>query len=734
MLKTPFLGTFHVRLLLLVLFVLLPALGLVLHTNFQQRRAGVAQIKETALQAARLGAAKQEGTVKSVRQLMIAVAQLPQFLGNAQQLYDSHFANLLKLHPEYADYGLLEPSGQLFASAGGRPDILDYSGEGFFQHTLTNRSMGIGLLSTSLGRTNSQNLYFAYPILSAEGQVLRILFAALRQEVIRENATLASLPPGSTLSVSDRAGTEIVRFPEDTTPGQLLGDPDLLQSTVTRGESVFEKLGHDGEPMLYAVVPIAGPRIPGLFARVGVPRSIAYASANELLLQNLFWLGVVTVVVFTLARLYSQKVILTPLTGLMQAAERITAGDLDARTGLTPDQSQLGHFVQTFDRMAETLQKRQTEILQAESKFRILVEQSIVGIYIIQDDSFAYVNPKLAEIVGCQPEEVVHHEVLPFIAPDDRPLVHENIQKRLRGQVDSLRYILRLLRKDGQVLTVEVHGARTDYNGKPAIIGMLLDISARLAAEEQVRQLNRELEARVIERTAQLEAANKELEAFSYSVSHDLRAPLRHVDGFADLLSKHTATTLDDQGKRLLKTISDSAKRMGTLIDDLLLFSRMGRTELRQGEVDMDQLVRDVLRSQEQDTQNRRIEWQIAPLPKITGDMAMLCQVMINLVSNALKYSRTRDPARIEIGTVAGSADETVFFVRDNGVGFDMAYAHKLFGVFQRLHSSKDFEGTGIGLANVRRIIYRHGGKTWAESKEGAGATFYFSLPSLKKD
>lgn len=228
---------------------------------------------------------------------------------------------------------------------------------------------------------------------------------------------------------------------------------------------------------------------------------------------------------------------------------------------------------------------------------------------------------------------------------------------------------------------------------------------------------------------AQLEAANSELEAFSYSVSHDLRAPIRHIDGFVDLLQKYAGSALDDKSKRYVTTISQSAKQMGRLIDDLLVFSRMGRSEIRRGTVNLDHMVKDVIEELHPDLQGRQIAWSVSPLPDVEGDAAMLRQVFANLIGNAVKYTGPRTQARIEIGVQDGHPNETVIFVRDNGVGFDMQYAHKLFGVFQRLHTVNEFEGTGIGLANVRRIITRHGGRTWADGSLGEGATFYVSLP-----
>jgi light-regulated signal transduction histidine kinase (bacteriophytochrome) len=232
----------------------------------------------------------------------------------------------------------------------------------------------------------------------------------------------------------------------------------------------------------------------------------------------------------------------------------------------------------------------------------------------------------------------------------------------------------------------------------------------------------------------QLQAANQELEAFSYSVSHDLRAPLRHINGFVDMLSRQSAEKLDERGQRYLKIIADAARQMGDLIDDLLVFSRMGRAELRHQNVDVTALAHEAVAGFATEIAGRNVVWNISSLPHVQADHAMLRQVLVNLVSNAIKYTRPRDPARIEIGCREEADNgEFVFFVRDNGVGFDMQYVDKLFGVFQRLHRSEEFEGTGIGLANVRRIVHRHGGRTWAEGKIDSGATLYFTLPRTPK-
>jgi two-component system sensor kinase len=243
-----------------------------------------------------------------------------------------------------------------------------------------------------------------------------------------------------------------------------------------------------------------------------------------------------------------------------------------------------------------------------------------------------------------------------------------------------------------------------------------------------------ELESRVKERTRELseaneslEAANKELESFSYTVSHDLRAPLRAIDGFSMMVLKGYADKLGDDGKRKLDVIRSNSQKMGKLIDDLLSFSRLGRKEILEARLDMEALVWSVWRELSLANPERRVQFSVNRLPPARGDQTLIKQVVVNLLSNAIKFSKYRETARVEVGAYA-EEERNVYFVKDNGVGFDMQYYDQLFGVFQRLHSADEFEGTGVGLAIVQRIIVRHGGRVWAEGKVSEGATFYFTL------
>ena len=267
-----------------------------------------------------------------------------------------------------------------------------------------------------------------------------------------------------------------------------------------------------------------------------------------------------------------------------------------------------------------------------------------------------------------------------------------------------------------------------DYILKPFKLSAVLPVLERGLAMRRLRLENEMLEHKVQERTAQLEAANKELEAFSYSVSHDLRAPLRHVDSYVKLIEE-SDPNLSEEGKEFAGLARRAAARMSQLIEDLLNFSRNSRAEIRRTRVNLEEMVDKMIDELKSETKGRNIVWKRGSLCEVKADAALLQQVFSNLLLNAVKYTRQRDPAEIEIGCLSDSGPEVTFFVRDNGAGFDMEYADKLFGVFQRLHAAHEFEGTGIGLANVRRIVARHGGRTWGEGKVDAGATFYFTLP-----
>jgi PAS domain S-box-containing protein len=344
-------------------------------------------------------------------------------------------------------------------------------------------------------------------------------------------------------------------------------------------------------------------------------------------------------------------------------------------------------------------------------------------------DIITYWNRGAQELYGWTAEQAIgkhSHQLLQTEFPIPIDEVHAELLRTDRWEGE-----LRKTKADGsRVVVASRWSLRRDERGQAvAILETNNDVSDRKRREEEIRKLNDELG----KRTADLEASNKELEAFAYSVSHDLRAPIRHMAGYAELLQRNSLSALDEKSHRYVTLILESAKRMGTLIDDLLAFSRIGRAETRETTVHLDLLVKEVLGEVQQDMDGRNIAWKISALPDLYGDRSMLRLALVNLISNAVKFTRTRPQAEIEIGCLEKNKDEVVVFIKDNGVGFDMKYVDKLFGVFRRLHATGAFEGTGIGLATVQRIIHRHGGKVWAEGSVDRGATFFLSVPSHRR-
>jgi PAS domain S-box-containing protein len=393
---------------------------------------------------------------------------------------------------------------------------------------------------------------------------------------------------------------------------------------------------------------------------------------------------------------------------------------------------ELEQVVVTFIDITALIDAEQ-DLRASERKFRETVESLDEGYYSVTLDGVVLDhNPAFCRVLGIAEGADLRGRHVPdfWATPTDRDAYLAEVQAH--GRVRD--FLAEAKRDDGTRLVVLLgaHLVIDEQNGEPHIEGTVVDFTARKAAEDEVARLNEELEQRVADRTAELDGANKELEAFAYSVSHDLRAPLRHISGFSTLLAERAGDQLDDKSRHYVEIISTSVRQMGILIDDLLQFSRTGRAELTIGPVDMQATLDEVLEPLRREADGRDVEWSIGELPPVVADGALLRQVWANLVGNAVKYTRGRSPARIEIGA-GGANGEFVFYVRDNGVGFDMQYAHKLFGVFQRLHSDAEFEGTGIGLANVKRIVTKLGGAVWAEGEPGQGATFYFSLPNRKE-
>jgi signal transduction histidine kinase len=603
-------GSFRTRLLTLVLLLIIPTILLAFVGNFQRQRSEKDRARERATYMAKLAAASEAYYVRQTRQLLSTMTQFP-FLVQLPDKKASELGlkNLKLISPDYDDFGLIETNGTVFCHLM-ETNVIETISKALIEKSLKTR----GFVADVFVRDqhgDAPTLQFAYPVRNTNREVVRVMYASLKTELLSDALKDISLPEGGMVNVFDEKGTFLVSHPKFVNRGSKKELVEgIVQKSLQQKEGIFEAMGLNGERQLFAVSMVRHRNSPVLFVTVGIPRREIFSTADQQLIASCFFILLLVAVLLALAWWYSDRMFLRPLSAMATAAERIIEGDLGARSGLANGTSELHVFAQRFDKMAESLQRRQSEL------------------------------------------EAAHFQI-------------------------------------------SLH--------------------------------NTDLERKVAERTSELEHLNKELEAFSYSVSHDLRAPLRHMNGFAQMLGQNPLFQSEPQVKRQLGLIVSSANQMGVLVDDLLSFSRMGRQPLHLRTVNLDSMVKEVVADLQSQENGRAIEWLISSLPEVQADPPLMRQVWVNLISNALKYTRGK-PSAVVFVSCQRSDNELIFSVRDNGAGFDMAYADKLFGVFQRLHSAEEFEGTGIGLANVRRIIDRHGGRTWAEGKIDEGATIWFSL------
>jgi signal transduction histidine kinase len=596
------------RAILLVLLAILPLLALTFYSYVTQRNRAVREVQRDELVACRNLATIQGALMRSTRQVLATLAQLPLVQRRDQHECNALFAKLMEQSGHYTLIGAADPEGRMFASVPAATEPVKVADRLWFQKAIQTRSFFVGeALKERI--SGKYSLHLSFPILDDNRRIQGAIVAALDLDWLGGLLAHSDLPPSTALVLTDATGIVLYRYPE---PLKYVGTmlPDFfIKSLNTLDEGVDQGIGLPGDERLFGFVRLAPPW-QYLRLAIGLPKALALAQVNHDLGRNLIWLGVVALLAMTAAWLGSELFIVRPVRRLSQVTEHLAVGDLTVRAGPQYAAGELGLLAQAFDDMATAIQDRDDQLKQG---------------------------------------------------------------------------------------AAELH--------------------------QQVVALD--------ERSTQLEAANKELEAFSYSVSHDLRAPLRGIAGFSRILLDDYADKLDADGKKYLRFLQSDAHKMGRLIDDLLALSRMGRREMNFGPFNMDSLAEAVFAELQPREPDRKIQVDIKPMPAAYGDRAMIRQVMVNLLSNAIKFTKQKETAVIEVsGRTAGK--EQVYCVRDNGDGFDMTYVHKLFGVFQRLHTDEEFEGTGVGLAIVHRIIQRHGGRVWAEGKVGEGAIFCFTLPTPK--
>jgi PAS domain S-box-containing protein len=549
------------------------------------------------------------------------------------------------------------------------------------------------------------------------------------QIIVQDNTGLGET--GETLlgMVSDNARVRLVFPPRKTT--QTYVDGIDIASPLGLAMKKAVHLGRD-EPRLFTSASDASQ----VFACVSIPRIRNWAivvrmSAKELYAPINRQLFIISLVIFALLMLgtLAAMLLLRPLAGKIV----IHAEELESITRqLVQEADERQRLQEELLKNYHDMQESARQLEQSRNMLQLILESIPVRVFWKDRESrFLGCNTLFARDAGFgRPEQLLGQDDFAMVWREQAERYQADDREIMASGRPRMNIIEQQTTPSGAKIWLSTSKVPLQLADGEIIgvLGAYEDITASRQAEAELVNYHKHLEEQVKGRTAELESANRELESFAYSVSHDLRAPLRHIDGFMQLLQKK-AGALDEKCRHYMDAISDAALKMGKLIDNLLSFSRMGRHAMTYQQVDLGMLVREVIRELEPDAAGRNIDWHIGDLPVVAGDAATLRMVLANLVDNALKFTRPRQEAKIEIGTHVSQSSETVVFVRDNGVGFDMAYADKLFGVFQRLHRTEEFEGTGIGLANVRRIITRHGGRTWAEGKLDQGAAFFFALP-----
>jgi signal transduction histidine kinase len=618
----PFFSKLRVRLLALVLLAILPALGLVVYTGWEQRRVAMKEALMAAQRVVSFAAASQKQHVESSKQLLATLAQLKEVHPARAAEAEALFRNLLQVHPVYANIGGIGADGYLFASALPYTNRVYLGDRSYFQTVRDTQKFAVG--EYQLGRISGKpTMNLAHPLKEPEtGRFVGVVFVALDLGWLNQLAARAELPEGSTLTAVDRNGTVLVRYSLNAAEnnnwvGQSITNRQRVTNLMRQGRDLMGiDRGLDGVRRLYTTTPLS--RTGGLIDAhviVGIPVQVAYAAAHHTLVQNLIFLGIVSVLALGAAWIAGDVFVLRQVRGLVEAARKMGHGDLSARSGVGHAPGEIGQLAQSFDEMAATLEQRVAELQLAEAELKVF---------------------------------------------------------------------------------------------------------------------NEELEQRVMERTLELKRSNEDLEQFAYVASHDLQEPLRMINSYLELFRRRYQERFDPSALEFIGFALDGARRMQELIQDLLTYSRVGTHGKSMVPADCSEALEHALANLQVAIHEANAEIVQETLPVVIGDPVQLVQLFQNLVGNALKFRGPVTP-RVRVGAVLKEQEqEWEFHVADNGIGIAPQDFERIFVVFQHLHSSDTYPGTGIGLAVCKKIVERHGGRIWVESKLGKGTTFHFTLPALE--
>ena len=627
--------------------------------------------------------------------------------------------------PLASNFSYAAPDGAVLCSAVPHISPVNIGDRAHFQEAVTQRKPVLSPLT--LGKLLShQLLLLAVPILDARGEVKAVASAALNGPAMAQGL-LPDEEEHTAVAVLDRDGVLVSRWPAhpQLRPGQRLGDTPLGRHLELRGFGSARLPGLDGIERQYVTRVVSYRGEPVLWVAVGVDVSSLEALSRASRWRDLALVLLLAAAVALVAVAATRPLVLARVRALVDVAGQVSRGELGRRVpvqvhdDLTPVEEALNH-------MLDAVQADRSVLADSESRYRMLFEHSLDGVLqTTPDGAVLAANPAACRLLGRSEAELVRLGRQELVDPRDERLP---ALLRERAEAGRSRGELTMLRGDGSRIEVAIASSLyRSSDGRELSCIVFHDMTERNAAREQVLRLNRELEARVARRTQELQAANRELEAFSYSVSHDLRAPVAVIRSFAEVLESHDVLQ-DEKHRHYLRRIRASGELMSGLIDGLLALAHVSRTALEWGVVDMSAVAREVAQQLSDTHPGHAVALDIAPGMHAVGDARLLRVVVFNLMANAWKFSSQRAQPVVQVSARGNDAGLPVFCVQDNGDGFDPAHAHRLFAPFHRLHAATEFPGLGIGLAIVHRIVQRHGGRIWAEGRPGSGAAFYFEL------
>jgi signal transduction histidine kinase len=731
------------RFMAVVVMAIVPLFALSILKAMRNADAAIERAKADLLFAASLAAAGQERAMDSARQLLTLIASLPEVQRGKNLDCDRYFLRLTRDLPEYANLGILGLDGKTRCHALGSENRMFLGDREFFQTAVQDRRFVAG--TYAVGRIAGRPvLPFARPVIGPDNKVTGVVFGSFDLARMARSVGGVHLPAGAALGVQDRQGALLAGKPLlPIAIGERVRSPVLREAVRTLGTGVREGPDGHGEARLWAFVPSSSRPEAALLVSVSMARELIVAPSRRELWLELATLAMMACIGGCLAWVVGGRAIVKPTRQLLEAARKVQEGRRDVRLAI-PKADRDGEFSRIsagFNHMLDALDS-QRNALEAElassraMQLRLNDAQRLGHIAYWEVDLASggmWWSDEAGEVLGIEPALLgdSHEAFLARVLAEDRSIVAARWQAALAaGQSMDLEF--RIITSSQTVRWIHQYGRAVSRVGQGSRRGgVLQDISERKRASEEIVQLNGMLEQRVRERTAQLELTNRELEAFSYSVSHDLRSPLLTIAGFANLLGTTLPQTENAAGartQRYLSRIRAGVAQMGDLIDGLLLLAHTSQPLGLQAPVDLSAIARQLCAEYQARDTGRSARICIEDGLVANGDTRLLRQLLDNLLGNAWKFSARNELSEITFGS-GSEGDGPVYFVRDNGVGFDMAYAEKLFAAFQRLHSGAEFPGSGIGLATSRRIVSRHGGSIWAESAVNCGASFYFTLP-----